>query len=341
MYEWVEFRHFRYLLSILERQGFRAASEELHTSQPNLSRHARQFEENANVHLYRKTRNGRIRLTESGIAFLTLARLLLETRDEVMETLIAIERAHVQALRIGTFSMVDPRLFQELCQLHRTLVPSCTLRTLHGDADYLQREVLAGAIDVALVTAPVTHPDLRVETIVEDPLVACLRRDHPLAKKPSLHSSDLDQQLSVFLHPDRHPAGHSQLLRTIAAVGIRVDPLAQASHPSEMQALVLDNFGMALLPSRTQLLPELKALPISDVEWSVDTVAIYHRRLYPKTVPIVLKQLRHLVSKQSQAEAPGLAHALATKALTGKKKPPHSATNLPSQLRLLPDTEAM
>jgi hypothetical protein len=58
MYDWAELRHFRYLLTILERQGFRVAAEELHTSQPNLSVQARQFQENASVRLYKKLKNG-------------------------------------------------------------------------------------------------------------------------------------------------------------------------------------------------------------------------------------------------------------------------------------------
>jgi hypothetical protein len=37
MYDWAEFRHFRYLLKILEMGGFRVAAEELRTSQPNLT----------------------------------------------------------------------------------------------------------------------------------------------------------------------------------------------------------------------------------------------------------------------------------------------------------------
>jgi hypothetical protein len=49
MYEWAELSHFRYLLVILEKQGFRIAAEELHTPQTNLTVQARQFQENASV----------------------------------------------------------------------------------------------------------------------------------------------------------------------------------------------------------------------------------------------------------------------------------------------------
>ena len=66
MYDWAEFRHFRYLLKILEKGGFRVAAEELRTSQPNLTVQARQFQEQASVRLFRKLRNGQIRPTETG-----------------------------------------------------------------------------------------------------------------------------------------------------------------------------------------------------------------------------------------------------------------------------------
>src|ERR1700742_3340423 len=101
MYEWAELRHFRYLLTILEKRGFRAASEELHTAQPNLSVQARQFQENAQVRLFRKLKHGGIRPTETGTAFIVLGRLLLDTVDEVLNALIAVERGEIRSVRFG------------------------------------------------------------------------------------------------------------------------------------------------------------------------------------------------------------------------------------------------
>jgi len=133
MHDWAEFRHFRYLLAILQQQGFRAAADVLHTAQPNLSIQARQFQENAEVRLFKKMPNGRIRPTEAGIAFTSLARFLLETRDEVIDALVAIERGSVGAARFGWTPFVDPDLFRAFCNLHKTLLPSSTMRPTHGD----------------------------------------------------------------------------------------------------------------------------------------------------------------------------------------------------------------
>jgi DNA-binding transcriptional LysR family regulator len=173
MHDWAEFRHFRYLLAILEEQGFRAAADVLHTAQPNLSIQARQFQENAAVRLFRKMPNGRIRPTEAGIAFTALARFLLETRDEVIDALIAIERGSVGPARFGCTPFVDPRLFRTFCNLHKTLLPSSTVRPTHGDTAQLADEVAHGAVDAALVTLPLKHPELNIEEVSQDRRSAC------------------------------------------------------------------------------------------------------------------------------------------------------------------------
>ena len=149
MYDWAELRHFRYLLTILERQGFRVAAEELHTSQPNLSVQARQFQENASVRLYKKLKNGRIRPTETGLAFIALAKLLLETRDEVINALIAIERGEISSVRFGCTPLVDQSLFRSFCGMHKEMLPACSIRPTHGDTAQLGEEVLAGSVDAA------------------------------------------------------------------------------------------------------------------------------------------------------------------------------------------------
>jgi len=84
MYEWAEFRHFKYLLAILELKGVRAAAEQLFTAQSNRSTQSKQFQENASVRLYLKTKDGRIIPTPTGEAFKSdLRKLLLSPNKAV------------------------------------------------------------------------------------------------------------------------------------------------------------------------------------------------------------------------------------------------------------------
>lgn len=60
LYEWAAFRHLQSLLTILKLKRFRASAEQLHTTQPNLSMHAKQFRECTFIRLYETAEIGRI-----------------------------------------------------------------------------------------------------------------------------------------------------------------------------------------------------------------------------------------------------------------------------------------
>ncbi|MDX6457712.1 MAG: hypothetical protein QOE55_1409 [Acidobacteriaceae bacterium] len=295
MYDWAEFRHFRYLLKILEKGGFRAAAEELYTSQPNLTVQARQFQDHASVRLFRRLKNGQIRPTETGIAFIALARLVLEVRDEAIDALIAIERGEVSRVRFGATPLVDQKLFQSFCKLHKELLPVCAVRPTHGDAAQLAQEVLSGSVDAAIITLPLTHPDLHIEELHRDRIVVCLRKEDPLAVKAGVQTSDLQSSLGIFYHPQRHPEAHTRLLELLSEAGISVEEYSRASHPSEMQALVKEGYGLALMREGMVLEEGLTTRPILGVDWTVDTAVIYHRQRRPKTIPILVKRLKKII----------------------------------------------
>lgn len=329
MYDWAEFRHFRYLLAILEEQGFRAAADILHTAQPNLSIQARQFQENATVRLFRRTRNGRIRPTEAGIAFIDLARFLLETRDEVIDALIAIERGAAGQARFGCTPFVDPVLFRTLCKIQKELLPSSTIRPMLGDTPQLAEEVANGTLDAALVTLPLNHPDLHIEEVRQDRLVVCLRKDHPLAAKAGLLPADLKDNLTVLYHPHRHPEAHTRQLEQLGEVGIEIGEYSRASHPSELQMLVKEGHGFTLIQEGMTLDDALTTRRIAGVHWTVDTAVIYHRHWCSRTIPVLIKQLRREIAKDRKG--------IVSDRISPAKRPPRSHTNenSPVQLKLL------
>jgi DNA-binding transcriptional LysR family regulator len=302
MNDWAEFRHFRYLLAIVEHEGFRAAAEHLHTAQPNLSAQAKHFQDLSELHLFHRGKDGRIKLTETGIAFRSIAQGVLDTRDEAIAALVAVERGEIRSFKFGCSPCVDRAVFQTACELHKEIVPACPIRAKHGDAVQLVEEIISGEIDAAILTLPVNDLLLCVEEIQHDRLVACLRRDHPHASKSVLQSADLQENLAIFYQPQLHPDAHGRLVERLAHAGIRIDDYSRASHPSEMQELVKQGYGFALIREGVALDAELTTRPIAGVDWTVDTAIVYHKQHHLKTIPVLIRHLkRHLAASANKS----------------------------------------
>jgi DNA-binding transcriptional LysR family regulator len=280
-------------------------------------------------------KGGRIRPTETGLAFIALAKLLLETRDEVINALIAIERGEVGSVRFGCTPLVDHSLFRTFCDLHKEILPVCPVRPTHGDTTHLAEEVVSGTVDAAFVTLPLRHPDLRIEELRRDRLVVCLRRDDPLAAKASLQTSDLQGNLAVLYHPQRHPDAHERLLELLRDTGVQIEEYSWASHPSEMQTLVKGGHGFALIREGTNLDEELTTRPIAGLDWTVDTASIYHKVRHPKTVPILVKRLRkHLPENGKDTTLNKVSVSVQASIATGKR-PSQRVKDEPVQMTLI------
>ena len=322
MNDWAEFRHFKYLLAIVEHKGFRAAAEHLRTAEPNLSVQARQFQEEFAIRLFKRAKNGSIELTETGVAFPAIARCVFDARDDAIAALIAIDRGQVRTLNLGCAPFVDPELFRMACEIHKEVVPSCLVRPTHGDAVELVQELVQGEIDAAIMTLPISDSRLRVQAIRRDRLVACLRFDDPLAEKAAVTPADLQDYLAILYHPQRHPGAHKQLLELLREAGVQISKFSRASHPTELQWLVKAGYGLALISEGTALETELTTRPIAGVDWAIDTAFVYNKKLYPKTIPVLAQCLKkRLTAPQNKSVKPQTVGSERTRVENAKRTP--------------------
>jgi hypothetical protein len=129
------------------------------------------------------------------------------------------------------------------------------------------------------------------------------------------------------------PGAHERLLELLAAAGVKVDEYSRASHPSEMQTLVKEGHGFALIREGTMLDEELTTRPIEGVDWTVDTAVIYHKLRHPKTLPVVIKRLRKKLNMV--AKSPSTVVVVGQDVNLLRKRPPQAAKDAPIQLSLL------
>jgi DNA-binding transcriptional LysR family regulator len=146
----------------------------------------------------------------------------------------------------------------------------------------LVEEIVSGEVDGAIVIMPVSDLRLRIEEIRHDRLVVCLRADDPFAAKAFLDPMDLQSNLKVLYHPQRHPGAHERLLELLSDAWVHLDEYSWVSHPTEMQSLAKQGYGFALIREGTSLDPELTTRPVAGVDRTVDIAFVYKKHRYPK-----------------------------------------------------------
>ena len=292
MDDYAEFRHLKYLLAIIEHKGVRAAAEALHITQPSLSRQAKEFQQHYKLNFYRKSKSGRIEITKTGHALPIIFRDLLEARDEAIAALEAIELGEAEVLRIGCSPFIDKEICKKASQLQKALVPTSRIQFANDNTAPLLDELLHDRLDAAIVSLPITDERLRVEVIKRERLVVCLPSDHPLAKKAALSASDLSRNLTVFHRPAQHPEAHVRLLELLAELGVLFEEHSHTSHPQEMQEVVKNGEGFALIREGTVLIEGIITRPIIGVNWTVNTAVVFKRNPKSRLVPVLAKHLK-------------------------------------------------
>lgn len=184
----LELRQLKELLTLAQAKTVSEAAQRLYISQPALSRSLQRLEDELKVELLVHGKN-KIEFTDTGQLALTYAQQILDLSDLMVTSL----RRHEAAKFTISFKTCAPAPLWELTAQCSLVYPNLTqMAAVVGDQEALIREVLAGDIDCAVVTAPVSSEELICVPFLTEKLYFALHRSHPLAQHTSLTFADMD-----------------------------------------------------------------------------------------------------------------------------------------------------
>ena len=174
-----ELRLLRYFVAVAEELHFGRAAKRLGIAQPPLSTAIRTFERQLGVELLRRTSRS-VQLTPSGESLLRGGRRVLALYAETLAEVEAGARGEQSRLRVGfdaTTVVATTRFVRVFGARHPDRARPASLSWGEGVA-----ELADGRVDVAVVRAPVGDPTLDSQSLFEEPRVAVLGSEHPLAR---------------------------------------------------------------------------------------------------------------------------------------------------------------
>ncbi len=292
MSDTVEFRHLEYLIAIFEGKNFTRAAERVYRSQPAVSQQVRALEDDIGFPIFVRGGRDGVSPTPAGELVLNWARNVLMERREIFAMARAIYNHEVPPLRFGFSPFVTPHLLQALRLAYGELFPSCDTLLSRGDTAHTLQRLHRGGLDCAILPMPVDRDLWHVLQVAQSPLVLCMRADDPLASQAQIDIHEAAPRIKIFRDPELHPSAHSRLSEMFAEVGIPLHLANSAATPADMQWMVKENYGLALIDQLSTLEMGLVTRPIAGVNWTADTAFVTSKDRGHMALPLLEKYLR-------------------------------------------------
>ena len=245
----------RYFQAVARALNFRAAAEELYISQPSLSRSIDSLEQELGVMLFERAGRG-ISLTGSGRLFLEYTNRILDECD------IAIYKMKELS---STGGRIDIGYVFPL-------------------ANYYIPHKVSGKLDVGFCGYSENEEELEFVPILKQEMVIITSNEHPLADIDKLSIKELANYPVIGYDRFSNLGGYTK--RLYRNLGIKPDIVCECSDENAIQALVREQFGIALV-ARVDILNDkyLKIHSVSDVDLIhyVNAVWLKNHYLIPAT----------------------------------------------------------
>ena len=224
--------------------NFRQAAEQLHMTQPPLSRAIRLLEDRLGARLFERDTQG-VALTQAGRTLLPQALHILDLLDAAQASL---QRDAAPArLRLGLTSSVEAGLFRPLLAALEAQLGNVRLELTAAPSPRLVASVRKGQLDAALLALPSATFDLAVQPLARQPMMLALPAGHRLAKKRKLSLSDIAAERIYWFERARQPAFFDHCQQVFRRHGFAPAFLREAVDHHVLLGDVAAGKGMALL----------------------------------------------------------------------------------------------
>lgn len=289
-------------LAVAERLHFGRAAESLGLSQPTLSHQIRRLEDHVGAALFDRTSRA-VSLTDAGHALVPEARrVVIDLERAIAQSRTAAEgrAGHLAVGSIGAaLNSITPRVISRL----REQVPGVAVQLTQMNTPELLNALRQRELDVGFVRSAGRAAGVRVETLLEEPMLIALPTQHPLGNQDVVDVRDLRDEEFVLWPRTVSPAFHDQVYAVCRSAGFEPSVAMEGADIETQLGLVSADVGVSLQPASFANLGRrgvawrhlAQAAPVSSLQFAW---------CEPSRTPLISTTLR-------------LAHELASEMLAG------------------------
>ncbi len=247
----MDIRRLEVFRKVVELKSFTKAAEAALLSQPTVSEHIRNLEEELGLKLV--DRLGReAEATPVGRLLYSYAVRMTQLQQEALQAVARYNGALSGEVRIGASSLpgayILPRLIGSFCRQHLEVKPVVQI----SGSRVIAAKIMEGEVDLGLVGAIWNERGLEWTVLFADTLVLAVPPDHPLAARASVALGELGNHPCILR--EQSSGTRKILARMLERQGLREGDLREAAVLGSNEAVreaVKAGVGMAVLSARS------------------------------------------------------------------------------------------
>jgi DNA-binding transcriptional LysR family regulator len=243
----VELRHLRYFLKVAEHKNFSRAAENLHISQPPLSRQIKELENQIGARLFDRN-NKKVELTNAGAYLEKEIKALLSNLERSLLQTKKIADHTSGEFRIGYIGSTFSGIITDLTQYLSDLYPYANFKLYEISTTKQIEELEMGKLDLSILRAP-------LETVLIDSTL-WYRDSYSIVFNRKLFSisddkdiEDLANATFVFYNKDFAPEYHKSLMQICVSYGFSPNVVHESNNINSIIQLVRNGLGVSIVPS--------------------------------------------------------------------------------------------
>lgn len=300
----MELRSLYYFVRIAELGSITRAAAHLQIAQPALTRHIQRLEDELDAALFTRANRG-VKLTEAGQKLLDSAQRILRDVERAGDEIRA-HKAHPSGkIILGVTPPLCPVVVPELFARMRRHYPLIELKVVHAGTARLEEFIVAGLVDLALMTMISRSRLIALTRLAEEEMVLVTR---PGARPPGVVSAEELNRTPLILGDGMRAS--LEVLLAGRGIALRVD--TELDDHETIRLMVQQGVGASILPHSSVYRDCLRGLAQAD---RVTQAGVF------RTLALGVAASRG-ASAAREALAEVVADVLADIAADGKLRPP-------------------
>ena len=292
----------KYFITVVKCASYTKAAEQLFISQPALSRHIKNMEEELNIQLFVRTNNG-IHLTPAGSSLYVGMLDLYQNYIEMVNKAEKIQKGLNGSLKIGILDQTNvsdfmPLIYQYFFQNY----PNVDLSFKEGSFDYLVSELYGGRLDLIFTLKfEIEHKEgILYQYVARSKDHIVMSRFHPLAQKEQVTLDDVKNETFVMISEEDNPESAPLILNLCKEHGF-VPQVHYAKSLAEQILWISVGMGVSILDSRTylKLNPDIKFYEIES-NWDPSLVIAWNQDNFNPLLSVFIKKMNEILGTEGE-----------------------------------------